>query len=128
MSALDILDEVLLGQTAHHRRPDAWDLLDRSGRVAAIVCVRKSSGFVTIPLPPGPDRGHLRPNGAIVMPYAEEVVAHVTDDGSAPKGRRKHDTVLLTPRQASAFVARLVDLPALTRTAGKEIAADIAAS
>lgn len=127
MSALEILDEVLLGQTAHHRRMDAWDLLDAQQRVAAVVCVRKPSGFVTISLPTGPERELLKPDGPIVMPYDEEVVAHVTPNGDPPKGRRKQDTVLLSARQACELVSRLVDVPTLSRVEGTQIAEEIAA-
>ena len=126
MSALEILDEVLLGHTAHHRRGDAWDLLDAQQRVAAVICVRKSSGFVTISLPAGPERRALRPHGPFVMPYDEEVVAHVTADGSSPRGRRKQDTVLLSTREACELIALLVGVPALARTDGIRIAAEIA--
>lgn len=127
MSALEILDEVLLGQTTHHRRTDAWDLLDAQQHVAAVICVRKASGFVTISLPSGPEREGLKPHGPIVMPYDEEVVAHVTYDGTSPKGQRKQDTVLLSAQQACELVARLVEVPTLSRAEGTKIAAEIAA-
>lgn len=126
--ALELLDALLLGHLAFHRRPDAWDLIDDYRRVAAVICVRKSSGFVTISLPAGPERRQLRPDGPIVMPYAEEVVAHVTVDGRPPKRQRKKDSVMLSVAQARQFIARLVAAEELARGEGIRLAEEAAAN
>lgn len=124
--ALDLLDELVLGYTTFHRRFDAWDLLDGAGRVAAVICVRKKSGFVTISLPPGPERRGVRAEGPIVMPYQEEVVAHVTADGRPPKGQRKKGSVVLSVGQARELLSRLVAVRSLARAEGAGIAAEVA--
>lgn len=127
-AALELLDALLLGHLTYHRRPDAWDLIDDYRRVAAVVCVRKSSGFVTISLPAGPERRQLRSDGPIVMPYTEEVVAHVTADGRPPKRQRKKDSVVLSVAQARQFVGLLVAAEELTRGDGIRLAEEAAAS
>jgi hypothetical protein len=124
---LEILDALVLGHVTFHRRPDAWDLLDNWGRVSAVLCVRKS-GFVTISLPAGTERTVARGDGRIVMPYDEEVVAHVTADGRPPKRRRKQESVVLDVPRARQLLARLVSVAGLSRTDGAQFAAEVARS
>jgi hypothetical protein len=76
VTGLEILDQVLLGQTTFHRCDDAWDLLDENGLVAAVLCPRKqhlSVAPVAQRVPPAPV-GRL-------MPYGEKVELKITADG-----------------------------------------------
>jgi hypothetical protein len=78
MTALEILDQLLLGQMAFHRRPDAWDLVDAQGHVPAVLCPRTKRGFVAIS--PCPDRPPLRRDGGGFVPYKEKVKWRITSD------------------------------------------------
>jgi hypothetical protein len=40
MTGLEILDKVAYGHTLFHRDDDAWDLIDRNGFVAGVLCPR----------------------------------------------------------------------------------------
>lgn len=42
MTGLEILDKVAYGHTLFHRDDDAWDLIDRNGFVAAVLCPRSA--------------------------------------------------------------------------------------
>jgi hypothetical protein len=76
MTGLEILDQLLLGQTAYHRRPDAWDLLDKNGLVIAVLCPRKAFvAFSPVPKRAAP----ARPDGSFV-PYGEKVALRITAD------------------------------------------------
>ena len=76
MTGLEILDQVLLGQTAFHRCHDAWDLLDERGLVAAVLCPRKHHLSVA----PLAERVPPAPVGKL-MPYGEKVKWKITADG-----------------------------------------------
>jgi len=125
LSALEALEELLLGYTVHHRRDDAWDLIDAHERVAAVICVRKRSGFLTISLPSGPERRALRPTGPIVMPYDEEVIAHITPHGERPRNQHKKDTVNMSTAQGRALLAKITAVSELTREEGTALAVQV---
>jgi hypothetical protein len=74
-TGLEILDRLLLGHTAYHRRPDAWDLLDSQGRVVAVLCPRQHHVSVApTDARPTPHRGEN------IVPYKEKVAAKITGD------------------------------------------------
>ena len=123
--AYTILGDLLLGFVTFHRRPDAWDILDDQKRVAAIICTRVASAYVSISLPLGPKWDRPKAGARIVKPYDEELIAYVTQDGSRPKRSRNDGAVLLTVGMAREFLSVLVRSGEMARTHGIELAQEV---
>lgn len=100
MTGLEILDQILLKQFAYHRRPDAWDLLDKQRRyVTAVLCTRKD--FVSIapaerPMP-------IHEGRKIVKPYGEKVKWKITAD-SIEEGVERVRKLVATGEETTAGV------------------------
>jgi hypothetical protein len=76
MTGLEILDRVAFGRTLFHRDFDAWDLLDETGLVAAVLCPRKQ--HLSISVPSGERLQPARVGKRI--PYGERVEWKITSD------------------------------------------------
>jgi hypothetical protein len=75
VTGLEILDQVACGHTLFHRDRDAWDLLDDTGLVAAVLCPRTSHLSVSLP------SKRVRPVAAgSRIPYGEKVAWKITED------------------------------------------------
>ena len=74
-TGLEILDRLLLGQTAFHRCDDAWDLLDDAGLVTAVLCPRRRHVSIAPVMPRAEPAGVGR-----LMPYGEKVESKITAD------------------------------------------------
>jgi hypothetical protein len=105
-TGLEILDRLLLGQTAFHRCDDAWDLLDHAGLVTAVLCPRKKHVSIA-PVTPRVKPARV----GRLMPYGEKVAAKITTDNFADGLRTIHDLVGTTtePPRASPRRSRVDD-------------------
>jgi hypothetical protein len=70
---LDILNRLLLGQTAYHRNEEAWDVLGEDGTIVAVLCPRENHVSLSVP------QVKRQPGGAGITPYRERVELKVTD-------------------------------------------------
>ena len=74
-SGLEIFDRVVYGHTVFHRDHNAWDLIDESGLVAAVLCPRTSHLSIAIPTKRvEPKRVGRR------TPYGEKVAWKIRED------------------------------------------------
>ena len=71
---LDILDRLLIGHTVYHRMHDAWDVLDSTGAVVAVLCPRTNH----VSISPTQRSRQRAPEGRLI-PYGERVALKVTD-------------------------------------------------
>lgn len=100
-SGLEILDRLLLAQTAFHRCDDAWDLLDAAGLVTAVLCPRKKHVSIA---PVTPRVAPARVDR--LMPYGEKVEAKITADNLEEGLALIHDLVEATAGATQAAPRR----------------------
>ena len=74
-TGLEIFDRVVYGHTVFHRDHDAWDLIDETGLVAAVLCPRSTHLSIVVPS----KRVEPKPVGRRI-PYGEKVAWKIGKD------------------------------------------------